>query len=151
MRCNRCGHIEDKVLDSRMVREGSAIRRRRQCLSCGCRFTTYEEIVKDLLRVRKRDGTREELSRLKLIGGIMRACEKRPVEPQRIEAAVDEIIEEIEQGYETEVPSKVIGEKVMSRLERLDDVAYVRFASVYRRFGDVNQFVNAIREIVAKP
>lgn len=150
MRCSQCGHLDDKVLDSRAVRDCSAIRRRRQCLACEHRFTTYEEIVKDALRVRKRDGTHEELSRLKLIGGIMRACEKRPVSPQRIEAAVDEIIDEIEQEFDTEIPSMVIGEKVMARLEKLDDVAYVRFASVYRRFGDVNQFMNAIREMVEK-
>lgn len=150
MRCNQCGHLDDKVLDSRMVRDGCAIRRRRQCMACDYRFTTYEEIVKDALRVCKRDGRHEELSRLKLIGGIMRACEKRPVDAQRIETMVDEIIDEIEQEFETEVPSMVIGEKVMSRLEKLDEVAYVRFASVYRRFGDVNQFMNAIREMVAK-
>ncbi len=150
MRCSQCAHLDDKVLDSRTVREGGAIRRRRQCLACDHRFTTYEEIVKDALRVRKRDGTHEELSRLKLIGGIIRACEKRPVSAQRIESIVDEIIDEIEQEYDTEVPSLAIGEKVMARLEKLDDVAFVRFASVYRRFGDVNQFLNAIREMVAK-
>ncbi len=150
MRCPNCEHLDDKVLDSRAARDGMAIRRRRQCLGCGHRFTTYEEIIKEALRVRKRDGRFEELSRLKLIGGIMRACEKRPVEPQRIEALVDEIIDEIEQEFETEIPSLTIGEKVMTKLEKLDEVAYVRFASVYRRFGDVNQFMNAIREMVAK-
>jgi transcriptional repressor NrdR len=151
MRCPKCGHNDDKVLDSRAARDGSAIRRRRACLGCNHRFTTYEEIVKDALRVVKRDGRREELSRLKLMSGIMRACEKRPVSPAQIEALVDEIIEETEQGFDAEVPSSVIGEKVMARLEKLDEVAYVRFASVYKRFADVNQFLNAIHDIVGKP
>ena len=114
------------------------IRRRRACLACGNRFTTFEEIVKDALRVIKRDGRHEEFSRLKLMSGILRACEKRPVSPVAIEALVDEIVEEIEQAEESEISSQAIGEKVMQRLEKLDDVAYVRFASVYRRFADVN-------------
>lgn len=150
MRCPKCGHLDDKVLDSRAVRDGFATRRRRQCLACEHRFTTYEEVVKDALRVVKRDGRHEELSRLKLIGGIMRACEKRPVSPQRIESLVDEIIDEVEEAFETEVPSSAIGEMVMAKLEQIDEVAYVRFASVYRRFGDVTQFVNAIRDMMSK-
>jgi len=151
MRCPKCGHTDDKVLDSRAARDGSAIRRRRACLGCNQRFTTYEEIVKDALRVVKRDGRREELSRLKLMSGIMRACEKRPISPMQIEEVVDEIIDQIEQEYDTEVPSAMIGEKVIARLEKLDEVAYVRFASVYKRFADVNQFLNAIHDIVGKP
>ena len=151
MRCPKCGHTDDKVLDSRAARDGSAIRRRRACLGCNQRFTTYEEIVKDALRVIKRDGRREELSRLKLMSGIMRACEKRPISPMQIEEVVDEIIDQIEQEYDTEVPTGVIGEKVIARLEKLDEVAYVRFASVYKRFADVNQFLNAIHDIVGKP
>jgi transcriptional repressor NrdR len=150
MRCPKCGHTDDKVLDSRAAREGDAIRRRRACLACNQRFTTYEEIVKDALRVVKRDGRREEFSRLKLMNGIMRACEKRPVSPMQIEEMVDEIMDQIEQEYDSEVPSGVIGEKVMSRLEKIDEVAYVRFASVYKRFADVNQFLNAIHDIVGK-
>ena len=150
MRCPKCGHLDDKVLDSRSARDGLAIRRRRACLACGQRFTTFEEIVKDALRVVKRDGRHEEFSRLKLMSGIMRACEKRPVSPAAIEALVDEIVEEIEQAEESEISSQAIGEKVMQRLEKLDDVAYVRFASVYRRFADVNQFINAISEVVRK-
>ncbi|NLF21890.1 MAG: transcriptional repressor NrdR [Lentisphaerae bacterium] len=150
MRCPKCGHQDDKVLDSRAAREGVAIRRRRACLACGNRFTTFEEIVKDALRVIKRDGRHEEFSRLKLMSGILRACEKRPVSPVAIEALVDEIVEEIEQAEESEISSQAIGEKVMQRLEKLDDVAYVRFASVYRRFADVNQFINAISEVVRK-
>ena len=150
MRCPKCGHTDDKVLDSRAARDGSAIRRRRACLGCNQRFTTYEEIVKDALRVIKRDGRREELSRLKLMSGIMRACEKRPISPMQIEELVDEVIDQIEQEYDTEVPTGVIGEKVIARLEKLDEVAYVRFASVYRRFKDVNQFLNAIQGMVTK-
>lgn len=150
MRCPKCGHTDDKVLDSRASREGAAIRRRRSCLGCGQRFTTYEEIVKDGLRVVKRDGRREEFSRLKLMSGIMRACEKRPVSPQQIEELVDEVLDQIEQENDVEVPTSVIGEKVVARLERLDEVAYVRFASVYKRFADVNQFLNAINKIVSK-
>ena len=151
MRCPKCGELDDKVLDSRSAREGLAIRRRRACLACGNRFTTFEEIVKDALRVVKRDGRHEEFSRLKLMSGILRACEKRPVSPAAIEALVDEIVEEIEQAEESEISSQAIGEKVMQRLEKLDDVAYVRFASVYRRFADVNQFINAISEVARKP
>jgi transcriptional repressor NrdR len=150
MRCPKCGHTDDKVLDSRAARDGSAIRRRRACLGCNQRFTTYEEIVKDALRVIKRDGRREELSRLKLMSGILRACEKRPISPLQIEELVDGIIEQIEQDYDAEVPSGAIGEKVIARLEKLDEVAYVRFASVYKRFADVNQFLNAIHDIVGK-
>lgn len=150
MRCPKCSHTDDKVLDSRAARDGSAIRRRRACLACGQRFTTYEEIVKDSLRVVKRDGRHEELSRLKLMSGIMRACEKRPVSAARIEALVDEVLDEIEQEFDGEVPSNAIGEKVMAKLEQIDEVAYVRFASVYKRFADVNQFLNAVREVVQK-
>ena len=151
MRCPKCGELDDKVLDSRSAREGLAIRRRRACLACGQRFTTFEEIVKDTLRVVKRDGRHEEFSRLKLMNGIMRACEKRPVSPAAIDALVDEIVDEIEQRESPEISSQEIGEMVMQRLERVDDVAFVRFASVYRRFADVNQFINAISEVARKP
>jgi transcriptional repressor NrdR len=151
MRCPKCGQQDDKVLDSRSARDGLAIRRRRACLACGQRFTTFEEIVKDALRVVKRDGRHEEFSRLKLMSGIMRACEKRPVSPAAIDAMVDEIVDEIEQRDASEISSQEIGERVMQRLEQVDDVAFVRFASVYRRFADVNQFINAISEVVRKP
>ncbi len=146
MRCPKCGHLDDKVLDSRAAREGASIRRRRQCLACECRFTTYEEIVKDELRVIKRDKRREEFSRLKLERGLMRACEKRPVSADQIHDLVDQIIESFE--GESEVTSEQIGQAVMKRLQRLDDVAYIRFASVYRRFADVNQFLKAVKDMV---
>ena len=148
MRCPKCGHSDDKVLDSRSAREGASIRRRRQCLACEFRFTTYEEIVKDELRVVKRDGRHEEFSRNKLERGISRACEKRPISADQIHGLVDEIIAELE--GESEVTSDRLGEMIMSRLHRVDEVAYIRFASVYRRFADVNQFLKAVTEIVQK-
>ena len=139
--------MDDKVLDSRAARDGSAVRRRRQCLACGQRFTTFEEIVKEGLRVLKRDGSREEFSRQKLVSGILRACEKRPVSMTQMEALADRVIDEVEREYEDEVSTEAIGEKVMRELENLDEVAYVRFASVYKRFADVSQFLNAIHQI----
>lgn len=147
MRCASCGSDDDKVLESRCVRGGVAIRRRRVCLQCGHRFTTYEEILRDSLMVVKRDGRLEEFSRQKLFNGITRACQKRPVSLERIEKLVDKIIEQIENDYELEVPSIDIGERVMHSLAELDQVAYVRFASVYRRFEDVDQFVNEVRRM----
>ncbi len=150
MRCPKCTHQEDKVIDSRGAVDGAVIRRRRMCLRCGHRFTTYEEIVKSRLWVTKRDGRREEFDRRKLRRGIERACEKRPVSSEQIDALVDGVVEEMEGEFDREVPSQAIGAKVMARLEKMDDVAYVRFASVYRRFKDVNQFVSAIRDIIGK-
>ncbi len=138
------------MLDSRAARDGAAIRRRRMCLACGQRFTTYEEVVRDALRVVKRDGRREAFSRQKLTSGIMRACEKRPIGPARVVALVDAVVEEIEQQFDAEVPSGVIGEKVMRRLEQLVVVAYVRFGSVYRRFAAASQFINAVSEVERK-
>ena len=150
MRCPKCAHQEDKVIDSRSARNGAVIRRRRMCLRCGHRFTTYEEIVRAKLRVAKRDGTSEDLDRAKIVGGIETACEKRPVTAEQIESMVDAIIDELEGEYERDVPSQAIGKKVMDRLEKLDEIAYVRFASVYRRFRDVNQFLSAIEGMVGK-
>ena len=150
MRCPRCGHTEDKVIDSRASRVGDVIRRRRVCVSCEHRFTTREEVVKVALHIIKRDGRHEELSREKLINGIARACEKRPVSMEEIETLVDNIITELGNDFEREVTSDIIGEKVMERLEKIDEVAYVRFASVYRRFKDVNQFINAIQGMVTR-
>jgi len=140
--------MDDKVLDSRAAREGASIRRRRQCLACDHRFTTYEEIVKDELRVIKRDGRREEFIRSKLERGLLRACEKRPISADQIHDLVDQIIA----GFdgESEVTSEQIGQAVMVRLHHLDEVAYIRFASVYRRFADVNQFLKAVKDIVEK-
>ena len=150
MRCPKCANLEDKVIDSRSARGGAVIRRRRVCLGCGHRFTTYEEIVRARLRVVKNDGRHEDLSREKLVSGIERACQKRPVSVETVEGIVDAIIDDLERDYEREVPSQAIGQKVMEHLERLDEVAYVRFASVYRRFKDVNQFMSAIQGLVGK-
>jgi transcriptional repressor NrdR len=150
MRCPKCEHQDDKVIDSRAVRNGDAIRRRRVCLKCGHRFTTYEEVVKANVRVIKRDGRHEEFDRHKLLSGIQRACQKRPVSVQQIEAVVDAIISEVESEYEREVPSTMIGQKVMNKLEELDEVAYVRFASVYRRFRDVNQFLSEVEGLIGR-
>lgn len=150
MRCPKCSHQDDKVIDSRTVRNGDIIRRRRVCLKCGYRFTTYEEVVKAGLRVIKRDGRHEEFDRKKLHGGIQRACEKRPISVQQIDAVVDSILSELESEYEREVPSTIIGQKVMDKLEELDEVAYVRFASVYRRFRDVNQFLSEVEGLIGR-
>ena len=120
------------------------------CLKCGHRFTTYEEVVKARLRVIKRDGRHEDFDRQKLVGGVLRACEKRPVSAEQIEAMVDGIIDALESEYEREVPSQSIGKKVMDALQSLDEVAYVRFASVYRRFRDVNEFLSAVQGLIAR-
>jgi len=150
MRCPKCGNVEDKVIDSRSARNGAVIRRRRMCMLCSQRFTTYEEVVKAKLRVAKRDGRHEDLDPRKLASGIQRACEKRPVSTEQIEKMVDSIIDELENENEREVTSEAIGWKVMERLEKIDEVAFVRFASVYRRFRDVNQFLSAIEGLVGK-
>lgn len=150
MKCPKCAHLDDKVIDSRSVRNGDVIRRRRVCLQCGFRFTTYEEVIKTSLRVIKRDGRHEELDRRKLLSGIERACEKRPIGAQQIEAIVDAILSELESEYEREVSSTIIGQKVMDQLEELDEVAYVRFASVYRRFRDVNQFLSEVEGLIGR-
>ena len=150
MRCPKCGHQDDKVIDSRAVRNGDVIRRRRICIKCSYRFTTYEEVVKATLRVIKRDSRHEEFDKKKLMSGIERACEKRPISAQQIEAIVDNLFSELESEYEREVPSIVIGKKVMDRLEKMDEIAYVRFASVYRRFRDVNQFLSEVEGLIGR-
>ena len=150
MRCPKCTHLDDKVIDSRTVRNGDVIRRRRICLKCGHRFTTYEEVIKATLRVIKRDGRHEDFDRHKLLSGILRACEKRPISTQQIESIVDSIITELESEFEREASSTAIGKKVMDRLEKLDEVAYVRFASVYRRFRDVSQFLSEVVGLIGR-
>ncbi len=150
MRCPKCSHQDDKVIDSRSIRNGDVIRRRRVCLQCGHRYTTYEEVIKASLRVIKRDGRHEDMDRRKLLGGIERACEKRPISAQQIEAMVDTIVSQLEAEFEREVSSMIIGQKVMNQLEELDEVAYVRFASVYRRFRDVNQFLSEVESLIGR-
>lgn len=150
MKCPKCEHRENKVIDSREVREGASIRRRRLCLNCGHRFTTYEEVLRAAMQVIKRDGRREELSREKLMQSLSIACQKRPISIQEIERMTNSIITQAEAEYEREIPSTAIGTKVMSMLEKLDEVAYVRFASVYRRFKDVNQFMNEAERLIGR-
>lgn len=144
MKCPYCGHNDDKVLDSRAVREGEGIRRRRECLACSRRFTTYEEIEEMRLTVVKRDERREPFDRSKILKGMLTACEKRPVSVAQLEDAVDEIERALYNRGDKEVRSVEIGEMVIERLRRLDQVAYVRFASVYRKFEDVTQFKELI-------
>ena len=150
MRCPKCGCQDDKVIDSRASREGATIRRRRECIGCGFRFTTYEEIERGGLVVTKRDGRREEFSTGKLMSGLKKACQKRPVSPKAIEDLVDKIVIEVTDKYEREVPSEVIGKLVMDGLRQIDEVAYVRFASVYRRFQEATDFVQEVKKLEAK-
>lgn len=150
MRCPKCAFLNDKVIDSREAKDGDVVRRRRVCLKCGYRYTTYEQIVRANLRVLKRDGRHEPLDVIKLRGGIVRACEKRPVSSEQIDILIDSIMSDLDSEYDKDVPSTIIGEKVMERLEKLDEVAYVRFASVYRRFKDVNQFLLEVRGLIGK-
>lgn len=147
MRCTKCSLTEDKVIDSRESKDGATIRRRRECLSCGHRFTTYEQLERTDLRVVKRNDVREPFSRDKLLGGLVKACEKRPVSMDRLELAAEEIITELQQDNVREIPSRVIGQKVMEKLRGIDQVAYVRFASVYRAFEDVGEFLDEIRAL----
>jgi len=150
MKCPFCGHQEDKVVDSRESSDGAAIRRRRECLGCGKRFTTYEHIEEQSLMVIKKDGRREAFDRRKLLAGLTKACEKRPVSMDRIEQLVEEIEQDLLRSFEREVPSQQIGERVMRRLHDVDPVAYVRFASVYREFKDPAQFMRELNELLAK-
>lgn len=147
MKCPKCGVDNDKVLDSRGVRDGAAIRRRRECVKCGHRFTTYEEIDRDEVIVVKRDGSRQSFDRAKVDKAIRRACGKRPVSDDQIRTMIDNVVSNLESG---EVPADKIAELVMNELHKVDEVAYIRFASVYRQFTDVAQFLSAITEIVRK-
>lgn len=147
MKCPKCGVDDDKVLDSRTAREGAAIRRRRECAACGHRFTTYEEVDRDEVQVVKTDGSRQPFDRSKVDKSIRRACGKRPVSDEQIRTMIDHVVARI-QG--DEVKSEKIAELVMDELHKVDEVAYIRFASVYRRFTDVAQFLSAITEIVKK-
>lgn len=151
MRCPKCACQDDKVVDSRASREGATIRRRRECLGCGFRYTTYEEIEREGLTVVKRDGRREEFLREKLVSGLKKACQKRPVSQQAIDAMVDRIVQELSDQYDREIPGSEIGERVMSGLRELDPVAYVRFASVYRRFQEATEFVQAVKNLESRP
>ncbi len=146
MRCPKCGFRDDKVIDSRQSRDGSSIRRRRVCLDCAFRFTTYEEIERSELRVIKRDRTHEAFDRRKLVSSLARACEKRPIGLVALEQTVDEIVHELETGGR-EVQSSAIGTKVLEKLKDIDEVAYLRYASIHRRFDAVDQFVEAVQAL----
>jgi transcriptional repressor NrdR len=150
MRCPWCAHLEDKVVDSREAQDGQATRRRRECLGCGRRFTTYERIEDVLPQVVKKDGRREAFDRRKIVEGLLRACQKRPVSRERIDELVSAVERRVQELGEREVPSHVVGEAVMDRLRELDQVAYVRFASVYRAFTDVGEFMSELEGLVKK-
>ncbi|MPM11264.1 Transcriptional repressor NrdR [bioreactor metagenome] len=150
MKCCFCGYPESKVIDSRPTDEGASIRRRRECLSCGKRFTTYETIENMPIMVVKKDKTRETYDRTKLLRGIMKACEKRPIPVREIETLVDDIESQLGGRLDREVTSSEIGELVMERLKALDEVAYVRFASVYRQFRDINTFKEELNKLLGE-
>ncbi|MGH7254186.1 MAG: transcriptional regulator NrdR [Nitrospirales bacterium] len=147
MKCPFCDALEDKVVDSRMAKEGQVIRRRRECLTCKRRYTTYERIEESLPMVVKKDGRREPFDRTKILSGLKKACEKRPISTATIEAVTDRIEKRIQEIGETEISSRMVGEEVMKELHQLDQVAYVRFASVYREFKDIDQFMDELKAL----
>ncbi|MDZ7859303.1 MAG: transcriptional regulator NrdR [Candidatus Krumholzibacteriota bacterium] len=150
MRCPACGNEEDKVVDSRSTRDNSAIRRRRECLACGYRFTTYESVEQRPVMVVKKDGSRERYSRDKMLDGILRACEKRPISIETLEKLVDEVERSVSSSIRDEIPTEELGNEIMKRLVSVDQVAYVRFASVYRDFKDISQFLMELKVLLGK-
>jgi transcriptional repressor NrdR len=151
MRCPYCAHLEDRVVDSREAQEGQATRRRRECLGCGRRYTTYERVEDVLPQVVKKDGRREAFDRRKIVEGLLRACQKRPVSREQIDDLVSAVERRVQELGEREVASHVVGEAVMERLRALDPVAYVRFASVYRAFEDVGEFMSELEGLRRGP
>jgi len=149
MKCPFCGNAENKVIDSRISKDGKAIRRRRECLGCAKRFTTYEFVEDIMPMVVKKDGRREPFDRMKIRNGVMTACEKRPISMESMEKIVEDV-EQACQVFQAEITSSVIGEKVMAELKALDGVAYVRFASVYRQFRDVGEFMSELKDLLSK-
>lgn len=147
MKCPFCDELEDKVVDSRMAKEGEVIRRRRECLGCKRRYTTYERVEEILPVVVKKDGRRESFDRAKILSGLKKACEKRPISTATIEAVTDRIEKRIQEMGESEIESRIVGEEVMKELHQLDQVAYVRFASVYREFKDIDQFMDELKSL----
>ena len=150
MKCPYCGYSESKVIDSRPADENASIRRRRECLSCGKRFTTYETVESLPMVVVKKDGSRQSFERSKVLGGMIRACDKRPVPLAELERIAAEIEQDLQNSMEREIPSERIGEKVMERLRKVDQVAYVRFASVYRQFKDIDTFMEELTKLLAE-
>jgi transcriptional repressor NrdR len=148
VKCPSCGYEEDKVIDSRSTKEGTVTRRRRECLQCGHRFTTYEYIEPGQIVVVKKDGRRQEFDRRRILEGMIKACEKRPIPRARIEEVTDTIVSELQSEFRTEIPATEIGERVMKHLRELDEVAYVRFASVYRHFEDITEFMHELRTLI---
>ncbi len=149
MRCLKCTSLEDRVVDTRVNKDGTSIRRRRECLKCGHRYTTTEEILREGLTVLKRDGRREEFNRVKMLSGISRACEKRPVDVEQLRMLVTDVTTLLQDKYDDEIPSREIGEEIMRKLREIDKVAYVRFASVYKDFRDINEFMLEISRMDA--
>ena len=150
MKCPYCGHPESKVIDSRPADENASIRRRRECLSCAKRFTTYETVESLPMVVIKKDGSRQSFDRQKVLRGMIRACEKRPVPVADMERMASEIEQEVQNSLEREVSTEIIGEKVMEKLKKADEVAYVRFASVYRQFKDINTFMSELNKLLSE-
>ncbi len=150
MKCPYCGEIDNKVIDSRLGKDGNVIRRRRECLECSRRFTTYEHIEEIPIMIIKKDGRREIFSRDKIRSGIKKACEKRNISMNVIEDFIDDLERDLRETGEKEIPSTDLGEKIMIKLHEMDDVAYVRFASVYREFKDVNDFVSELKGLLSK-
>ena len=148
MKCPYCGHLEDKVVDSRESREGEVIRRRRECLECGRRFTSYERVDEIPYMVVKKDGRRERFDRQKLIAGLLKACEKRPVRVNALEAVADRVEAALQERPDKEITTTEVGQHVMQELRQLDKVAYVRFASVYRHFRDIGEFMTELEDLI---
>lgn len=151
MKCPQCGYQEDKVVDSRTTKDGEAIRRRRECMKCGKRYTTYEYIERAPAIVVKRDGRREQYDREKILTGLIKACEKRPVSRKQLEKLLEEVESATFGKFRNEVKTTDLGNEVIERLQELDEVAYVRFASVYRQFKDINQFMKELKNLLDKP
>jgi transcriptional repressor NrdR len=149
MKCPYCSEIENKVIDSRLSKDASVIRRRRECLTCSRRFTTYEHIEEIPIMIIKKDGRRELFNRDKVRSGMLKACEKRNISMNSIEEFIDDMERDLREAEEKEIPAAVVGEKIMAKLHELDDVAYVRFASVYREFKDVNDFVSELKKLLS--
>ncbi|PKN53620.1 MAG: transcriptional regulator NrdR [Deltaproteobacteria bacterium HGW-Deltaproteobacteria-13] len=150
MKCPFCGHAENKVIDSRISKDGKAVRRRRECLSCTKRFTTYEYVEDVLPMVVKKDGRREQFDRQKILNGIKKACEKRPISMESIDKLVENVEQACQEMQVEEISSTIIGEKIMNELKTFDGVAYVRFASVYRQFRDVGEFMSELKDLLSK-
>jgi len=149
MKCPFCGHLEDKVVDSRLSTDGEAIRRRRECEACNRRFTSYERVEEIMPMVVKKDGRREPFDRMKVLSGLKKACEKRPISMDTLEKAADDIEKKLLENADKEIAANAIGSEIMKRLQELDQVAYVRFASVYREFKDINEFMTELKDLLA--